>query len=168
MHLLYSGTNYIESTQRLGQRHDWILMSTHTAIKLSFAANDCDKVILLDWFCRSAVAVLSQIWSEWAISPLLTLCVGNHRSPMNSPHKKKVTSTSLYSMTQNFDTFFDVRLNIYGWTNRGVADGLRCHDSHCVMRLWWRHGMSALLVLFEGIRRWLPPRRATDADRLSC
>ena len=35
-----------------------------------------------------------------------------HRSPVNSPHKRKVTSASLYSMTQSFDHFFDVCLDI--------------------------------------------------------
>ena len=47
---------------------DRILVWPHTVDKIPFAANDCDEVILLDLFCQSAVAELSPVWYDWAIS----------------------------------------------------------------------------------------------------
>ena len=62
------------------------------------------------------VAVLSLCFRKSGVNGPLARCWpfvwGIHRSPMNSPHKRKVTSASLYSMWQSFDHFFDVCLDI--------------------------------------------------------
>ena len=54
-------------------------------------------------------------------SALLALCEGNHRSPVNSPHKDQWRGALMFSLICAWTN---------SWANNGDADDLRLHRAH--------------------------------------
>ena len=64
-------------------------------------------------------------------SVLLVLCAGNHRSPVNSPHKGQWRGALMFSLIYAW---------INGWVNNHETGDLRCHHTHydvTVMSYLW-------------------------------
>ena len=62
-------------------------------------------------------------------SALLALCVGNSPVTGEFPTQRPVT--------QSFDVFFDLRLNLNGWVNNREAGDLRRHRVYYDVIVMW-------------------------------
>ena len=131
-----------------------------------------DKPILapvMDWYRQAASHYLNQWWlryqwshgvmrSQWvkyimthqmeAFSALLALCVGIHRSPVNSLHKGQWCTALMFSL-------ICARAN--GWANNRDSGNLRRHRVHYYVTVMaWMHAMPLLGTVSFRICRFDP------------
>ena len=110
--------SWFKTTIQIAQVLEWMWIMRQSATKDRWLMDVHPKVFAVPWWRHQMET----------FSALLAICAGNHRSPVNSPHKGQWRGALMFSL---------ICVWLIDWVNNHEADDLRRYRAHYDVTVMW-------------------------------